>query len=236
MWWEYFRLSELSAEDLLEERAGLSGLTFVEQVGGTARRRPSLPLSRRRKPSSAAARSSISVGGAKFGTVEAHRRLTSARSTSRSARTPPAPSGSRVRAQCHRHRKVLAERSCGSATMSPTTASREQAAYQAARDLLLRVATADGQRDRCSVPGETALARPLRIAPSFEGGVLPIQGPPGAGKTYTGARMICALVEAGAKSRHHGDSHKVIRQSAGRGHRGGRESRTSTFACIQKAG
>ena len=27
VWWEYFRLAELPAEDLLEERAGLAGLT-----------------------------------------------------------------------------------------------------------------------------------------------------------------------------------------------------------------
>jgi len=36
-WWEYFRLCDLSAEDLLEERAALSGLTFVGAVGGTAK-------------------------------------------------------------------------------------------------------------------------------------------------------------------------------------------------------
>src|SRR5262249_26509838 len=34
-WWEYFRLCDLSVEDLLEERAALSGLTFVGAVGGT---------------------------------------------------------------------------------------------------------------------------------------------------------------------------------------------------------
>jgi len=36
-WWEYFRLCDLSAEDLLEERAGLSGLQYIETVGGTAK-------------------------------------------------------------------------------------------------------------------------------------------------------------------------------------------------------
>ena len=34
-WWEYFRLSDLPAEDLLDERAGLGGLKFVEALGGT---------------------------------------------------------------------------------------------------------------------------------------------------------------------------------------------------------
>ncbi len=54
----------------------------------------------------------------------------------------------------------------------------------------------------------------MRIAPLLEGGVLPIQGPPGAGKTFTGARMICALVEAGAKVGITANSHKVILLSA----------------------
>src|SRR5271156_3215197 len=34
---EHFRLAALSAEELLDERAALSGLTFVANVGGTAR-------------------------------------------------------------------------------------------------------------------------------------------------------------------------------------------------------
>ena len=37
VWWEYFRLRDLSAEDLVDERAGLSGLTFVGEAGGTAK-------------------------------------------------------------------------------------------------------------------------------------------------------------------------------------------------------
>jgi uncharacterized protein len=40
--------------------------------------------------------------------------------------------------------------------------------------------------------------------------VLPIQGPPGSGKTYTGARMICELVRHGSKVGITGTSHKVI--------------------------
>lgn len=37
LWWDYFRLSDLTAEDLLDERAGLAGLTFVGVSGGTAK-------------------------------------------------------------------------------------------------------------------------------------------------------------------------------------------------------
>ena len=46
---------------------------------------------------------------------------------------------------------------------------------------------------------------------AIEGGMFPIQGPPGAGKTHTGARMICALVQAGKTVGVTANSHKVIR-------------------------
>jgi hypothetical protein len=43
------------------------------------------------------------------------------------------------------------------------------------------------------------------------GGMLPIQGPPGAGKTFTGARMICELVVRRGKTVGiTANSHKVI--------------------------
>jgi hypothetical protein len=45
-WWEYFRLSALSSNELLDEMAGLSGLTFVGSVGGTVK----APIHRYRFP------------------------------------------------------------------------------------------------------------------------------------------------------------------------------------------
>ena len=35
VWWQYFRLSQAYRPNMLDERAALSGLTFVETVGGT---------------------------------------------------------------------------------------------------------------------------------------------------------------------------------------------------------
>ena len=57
----------------------------------------------------------------------------------------------------------------------------------------------------------TAYGAGLRIAPKLSGGVLAIQGPPGSGKTFTGARMICELVKVGARIGVTANSHKVIR-------------------------
>src|SRR5207253_7706571 len=59
--------------------------------------------------------------------------------------------------------------------------------------------------------GETGTDAACRLALELEGGVLPIQGPPGSGKTYTGARMICALIAAGRKVGVTAQSHKVVR-------------------------
>lgn len=58
---------------------------------------------------------------------------------------------------------------------------------------------------------ETAQDFAIRIATDLDRTVLPIQGPPGAGKTFVGARMIRALVRAGQKVGVTATSHKVIR-------------------------
>jgi superfamily I DNA and/or RNA helicase len=62
---------------------------------------------------------------------------------------------------------------------------------------------------------------------------LPIQGPPGSGKTYIGARMICTLVRAGAKVGITANSHKVIRNLLDAVLRAAGEMGTEV-RCIQK--
>jgi uncharacterized protein len=55
--------------------------------------------------------------------------------------------------------------------------------------------------------------RPPRsqVVTELNGDVLAIQGPPGAGKTYTGGRMICDLIAAGKTVGITATGHKVIR-------------------------
>jgi uncharacterized protein len=59
--------------------------------------------------------------------------------------------------------------------------------------------------------GESAQDFAVRIALLLDRTTLAIQGPPGAGKTYVGARMIRALVAAGKRVGVTALSHKVIR-------------------------
>jgi len=47
--------------------------------------------------------------------------------------------------------------------------------------------------------GESALEAAKRLALALDCSILPIQGPPGSGKTYTGAQMILELVNAGKR-------------------------------------
>ena len=84
--------------------------------------------------------------------------------------------------------------------------------WRAARDLLLRRAPRAGQppgTDLCR-SGEPELAAARRLATELDHTTLAIQGPPGSGKTYTGARMIVSLVSAGKRVGISANSHKVI--------------------------
>lgn len=58
--------------------------------------------------------------------------------------------------------------------------------------------------------GETPLDAALRLVDEMDGTVLPIQGPPGAGKTYTAAAMIVRALELGRRVGVTANSHKVI--------------------------
>ncbi|MCC2689799.1 MAG: hypothetical protein K0S21_2602, partial [Rhizobiaceae bacterium] len=83
------------------------------------------------------------------------------------------------------------------------------------------------------MPGEPALDAARRTALELQGGIFPIQGPPGAGKTYTGARMICSLVAAGRTVGVTANSHKVIRNLLDEVIRAADETMTDV-RCIQK--
>jgi predicted RecB family nuclease len=85
--------------------------------------------------------------------------------------------------------------------------------YRAVRDLLLRrpprvVGVPEGAPVASADDDVVAAAR--RIALALDQTVLPIQGPPGSGKTYTGARMIVELVAAGKKVGITATAHKAI--------------------------
>ncbi|MCJ8205393.1 TM0106 family RecB-like putative nuclease [Pseudomonas sp. RGM2987] len=209
LWWEYFRLSDLMAEDLLDERAGLSGLTFVGVNGGTAKapiHRYSFP------PQETEMRGSEdlhTLGGRKLGSVDAislDERWVDIKKRGDSANTHPEA----VFSHTVINTTVLASAlvRIGEHVVAHGMEGGEH--FQAARDLLMRLPPRIGNQP-IQHEGESALDSALRVAAHIESGLLPIQGPPGAGKTHTGSRMICSLVQAGKTVGVTANSHKVIR-------------------------
>ncbi|SDR63347.1 uncharacterized protein SAMN05519103_08516 [Rhizobiales bacterium GAS113] len=208
-WWEYFRLADLPADDLLDERAGLSGLVFMAATGGTAK----VPIHRYRfPPQETELRGGEEVhaaGGTKLGHVEdisiAEGWLDIKKRGDSAGLHPEA-----LFAHDDIDTSVLADALLRIGEYVADHGLDGEGPYQAARDLLLRHAPRVRGQPLRDV-GETTLAAALRLALALDGGVLPIQGPPGSGKTYTGARMITEMVNAGLRVGVTANSHKVIR-------------------------
>ena len=75
-----------------------------------------------------------------------------------------------------------------------------------------------------------------RLAVSLDESTLAIQGPPGAGKTYTGAQIICELVKAGKTVGVCATGHKVIRHQIDEALKAAPRARTCTLRCAHKPG
>lgn len=82
--------------------------------------------------------------------------------------------------------------------------------FAAAREILLRHAPRLKQRTLADFETLSSLEAAKQIALSLDRTVLPIQGPPGSGKTFTGAHMIIELIKQGKKVGVTAVSHKVI--------------------------
>jgi predicted RecB family nuclease len=230
-WWEYFRLCDLSAEDLLEERDALFGLTFVGAVGGTAK----APIHRYSfLPQDTDLRGDEdlrSVGGARFGHVEAislEDRTIDIKKRKDTADFHPEA----VFAHLIVPSQVLADALVRIGEYVADNGMTGDGRYQAARDLLMVAGPRVGGQ-MLKQAQETSLAAAMRIAPHLDGGVFPVQGPPGAGKTHIGARMICTLAQSGKKIGITANSHTVIRNIIDEVIEAARELGV-TIECIQK--
>jgi uncharacterized protein len=209
VWWEYFRLRDLSAEDLLHERDGIAQLTFLQQVGGTAK----VPVHRYRfalQDTDIRVEDKLhSVGGDDFGRVVAmsldDRTIDIKKRGDTASFHPDA-----VFTHSFVGTQVLADSLMRIGEYVANRGMVGEGDHRAARDLLMAaVPRLVGQQFQ--MDGETTLQAAIRTALNLDSSVFPVQGPPGAGKTYTGARMICALAKEGKKVGITANSHKVVR-------------------------
>ncbi len=212
-WWEYYRLIEPSDADLLEETAGLAGLEFVDRRPAQGR----TPVDRYRFPlqdTSVRRKSKLKLplpADCEFGDVVA---------IDLAARTIDV----KKRGACadlhpsavFAHRAYKADEQWESLLRLGTWVADHgidaDGDYRAARDLLLglKPRRPGGTAGVLERSGEGGVLAARRIALELDHGVLAIQGPPGSGKTFTGARMICDLVRAGKRIGICATSHKVV--------------------------
>jgi predicted RecB family nuclease len=211
-WWEGFRLAELDEDELLEERSGLGGLQHVK----TLQIERGIPTERYRfekQETEVREDKELYYEGTKFGTVVAvdfAARTVDVKKTRKSAEMHPegvyiwdAPLN--VTQQADALFRV--------GEWVAANGIERQGEFQAARDLLLRRAPRLGNRETIqALPGELTEETACRIGSAMRETTFAIQGPPGAGKTFTGARMICDLVKRGKKIGVAALSHKVIRK------------------------
>jgi uncharacterized protein len=213
-WWEYFRLCALSDDELQEDKGALSGLTLVGEVGRIKRSivyRYSFP------PQDHTIDRALEVRdprtGSNAGEVvaidERNRTIDLRRGVSSSAPHPTALIPFDI-VDSTVLRDSLLRIAVWVADHSITGSGK----FQSARELLLRerpgvlrgaVGTLIGEDHQLTEPAK-ALVQSLPRQAS----VLPIQGPPGSGKTFTGARMIVELVRQGRRVGITAVSHKVI--------------------------
>jgi uncharacterized protein len=228
-WWEYFRIQELDPEELLEERKVIAGLRFLGAAGGAAgalMQRYSFPA----QEVAAQQHDELNeVGGEAVSavrTVGTVHRLDLDRGVLEIAKR-------RQAAALHPAAVMVNERVRPDVLEGSLLQFARTVAWAGARgphaagwDLLaaarprLRPA-ADGPLRR---PGEEAVRAAVRLVRSLNSSILPIQGPPGSGKTYTGARMIAALAREGCSIGVTAVSHKVIRNLLGKALAAAREA------------
>ena len=229
-WWEFFHRCGFNEEELVADRATLGGLTPAGEVGQVKRsvvhryRFPEQPheIEVGDKPKNPATAESDELKRGFCGEVVALDDVAGTIDLKR-GRTSPVPHPralvplDSVNARVLRDSVLRLAEEVASGGFAPDSPRR------AAFDLLRRVPPRAGDAPRpapepplqVSGPnlvgeGETPLDAVLRIAPRLDRSVLPVQGPPGSGKTHTGARMILDLLARGQRVGVTANSHRVI--------------------------
>tara|TARA_Y100000780_G_scaffold231096_1_gene255031 strand:+ start:1981 stop:5400 length:3420 start_codon:yes stop_codon:yes gene_type:complete len=209
--WEKFRLKDLDALELLEDKSGLSGLKLIDTVGGTAK----CPIHRYSfieqiadiKKGSQCFKEGLlndekieNFGSIEF--IDYENRFIDIKKKAKFAELHP----NALWIWNHINKKNKADRLMEYAEYILENGF-ETDSYKAATDILL----GKDPRLKSSCPESySPLERAKQMALSLDESFLAIQGPPGTGKSYTASRVILALIEQGHKVGVTGLSHKVI--------------------------
>lgn len=208
-WWEFYRLRDLSDEDLLNERSALSGLQFVERLE-ILRNIPTDRYTYEKQETDVRAGNELCSKGEKLGEAVEIDQIARRIDIKKTKKTADIHPNAAYVKDIGPGTDVLADSLYRIGSWISSNGMGAQGPYQAARDLLLRRPPRLHREAPLAIPGEPTLEAAKRVGYLLDRSVLAIQGPPGAGKTYTGARMICELVRQGKKVGITATSHKVI--------------------------
>jgi uncharacterized protein len=236
-WWEFFRMKDLSDEELLDEKTALIGLIFRQRMPKTTPRERA-PIDRYAYPlqecSIRRGDTLYTMDESAFGEVVAvdpEARTIDVKKLIKLDGLHPAA----IFAYSHFGIDEQSNSILRLADWIVASGIDGSGDYRAARDLLLRHAPRlnGGQRLDAGAH-ETAVDVARRAGLALDHSVLPIQGPPGAGKTFTGARMICELVNNGKKVGITAVGHKVIRKLLDETLKAAREMNIAGISCAHR--
>ena len=206
-WWEYYRQSDLSEEERIEDPTALGGLVYEREVG--PEKRSTLHLYRFPAQEHGVDPSKTVLDpatGKAPGTIHAvdnrEHTLTLKRSNDSDAPRPRTLIVNNV-VKADAQQESLMRLGRWVAKHGMTSQLPE---YRTERALLCGTPPVfpDG------VLADDFTERGKQLALAIAGSVLPVQGPPGSGKTYLAARMIVALIKAGKRVGILANSHKVV--------------------------
>jgi predicted RecB family nuclease len=208
----YYRLLEMSDEEFLYERAALSGLVHVERI--SVRGDP--PIDRYRfeqqdtniRADHTLHDRKIRVG--KVAAINLSDRTVDIEKTEKTAELHPKAVFSH---DDPRRKTACADSLCRLASWVIRNGVDADGPYRCVRDVLLRSRPRIAGWNGGPLLGESEIVTDaaIRIVLSMDSSVLAIQGPPGSGKTFTGAKLICELIRQGKRVGITAVPHRVIR-------------------------
>ncbi|MFW6205070.1 MAG: TM0106 family RecB-like putative nuclease [Actinomycetota bacterium] len=208
-WWEYFRVRELSAEELEDDPAVLGGLTAPRLVRTEKQsgiwRYDVPPQECRLRVGDRVDHACPATGSSTLVNLDVERGWAELKRAMRNEL--PHPTGLLPSSPVDTSGLAAALLRVGQWVADHGTDATGP--YRGVRDLLLGVPPRRPGDSQLRVEGESGAAALARVAVELSG-ALPVQGPPGAGKTYAGARAVVELVRSGRTVGICGPSHRAI--------------------------
>lgn len=208
-WWEHYRALELAPADRLEDRSCIADLRFAEELEKVKQSRvflyefPEQEHSLRTTPEPC----DPDTGKPPGNVIEVGARHVKIKRGVRSTTEHP--------------RALIVGKPIDSKPLPESLLALAEAVlldtpgFEAAKALLFRTPPSALAGTALSRDGEAPEATLARLASSLYGSVIAAQGPPGSGKTYQAARMICGLLKQGKRVGVTANSHSVIKHLLG---------------------